>query len=234
MLVRITNRCRMGCRHCMINAAPDGEHMSLKTFEKVVDLIHQHQLMLLMVSGGEPLEHPQFFELMDLAKDIPIKTILSNGMFLEDPATKKKVLDLGIPLQITNDPRYYPKRIPKVDHSLLGYETHIQTITALGRAKDNDIPTNRLAPMCFNLRSLVRKYGFWDSVIYLRSMKKLCIPSINIDGSIIAGESSCCHRIGTIESSDQELVQNLQRMDCNCCGMEDALSPIYRQAIGVS
>jgi len=218
----------------MINADTDGEHMTLKTFEKIVDLIKQQRLMLLMVSGGEPLEHPQFFELMDMTKNIPVKTILSNGMFLEDPATKKKVLDLGIPLQITNDPRYYPKRIPKVDHSLLGYETHIRTITALGRAKENDIPTNRIAPMCFNLRSLTKKYGFWDSVRYLRSMKKFCIPSINIDGSIVVGEASCCYRIGTIESSDQELVQNLQRMDCNRCGMEDVLSPAHRQAIGVS
>lgn len=223
----------MGCSHCMVSATPDGEHMSLKTFEKVVGLIQRQQLMLLMVSGGEPLEHPQFFELMDLIKDILV-IILSNGMFLEDPATRDNVLSLDIPIQITNDPRYYPKRIPKFDHPLLNYETHIRTITTLGRAKENDIPTNRIAPMCFNLRSLVQKFGFWNSVKYLRSLKKLCIPSINIDGSIVVGEASCCYRIGTIESSDQELVQNLQRMDCNRCGMEDDLSPIHRQAIGIS
>lgn len=236
MLVRITNKCRMACSHCMIDATPDGEHMSVDTFIKVLALIKQYQLTFIMVSGGEPLEHPDFFELMDLTKDQNLPAIiLSNGMFLEDQVTRDRVLALETPVQITNDPRFYPKTISKFKHPLISYEDHIRTITTLGRAKENELVTNRIAPMCYNLRSFVRKLNcFWSSVFQLRTMGKLCSPSINIDGSISAGESSCCHRIGTIESADQELTQNLLQMKCNLCGMEDRLSPMYLQAIGIT
>lgn len=235
MLVRITNRCRMGCRHCMIEAGPDGEHMALDTFEKIIDLIDRRQLMLLMISGGEPLEHPQFFEMVKLAERVPVKVILSNGMFLADEDIRDRVLALDIPIQVTNDARFYPQRVPIIQHPNLGYEENIRTITTLGRAKTNDIKTNRIAPMCFNLRSIVRKFNcFWPSVMQLRSMNKMCIPSINVDGSIVVGESSCCYKIGTIESTDQELTQNLLSMECNQCGMEDGLSPMHLHAIGVT
>jgi len=218
----------------MIDATPDGEHMSVETFTKVLALIKQHQLMFITVSGGEPLEHPDFFELINLAKEQTTVIVLSNGMFLEDQATRDRVLELNVPLQITNDPRFYPKMISKFKHPLFGYEDHIRTIASLGRAKENGLVTNRIAPMCYNLRSFVRKLNcFWQSVFQLRTMGKFCSPSINIDGSISAGESSCCHRIGTIESSDRELTQNLLRMECNLCGMEDKLKPMYRQAIGL-
>lgn len=235
MLVRITNRCRMGCSHCMVEAGPDGDHMSLETFKKVVDLIERHDLMLLMISGGEPLEHPQFFEMIKLARSLPVKMILSNGMFLEDESLRDRVLALDLPVQITNDPRFYPRRVPIIQHPNVMYEDHIRTITALGRAVENDIPnTNRIAPMCFNLRSIVRQFRtFWPAVLQLRTMQKMCSPSINVDGSIVCGEAPSCFKIGTIESSDEELVQNLLSMDCNQCGMESQLEDRYRQAIGL-
>jgi sulfatase maturation enzyme AslB (radical SAM superfamily) len=60
MLIRVTNKCTMGCRHCMIEAsAPDGEHMTSEMFEKALDissLLYSHVILL---SGGEPFEHPR-------------------------------------------------------------------------------------------------------------------------------------------------------------------------------
>lgn len=32
MLIRITNRCMMGCNHCMVDATPEGEHMAFDTY----------------------------------------------------------------------------------------------------------------------------------------------------------------------------------------------------------
>lgn len=226
----------MGCNHCMVNATPDGAHMTVEVFNKSLDFIERNQLMLLMVSGGEPVDHPQFFELMDLVKgrDIPAKILLSNGMFLENEEVRTKVLALGMMVQVTNDPRYYPKRITKFEHPLVGYEDHIRTITALGRAKENDIPSDRLAPMCFNLRSCVRSLGnLQAAIMHLRMSEKFCTPSINVDGSMVAGEAPGCCKIGTVDSTNAELVENLKTMRCNRCGLEDGLAPMYRHAIGL-
>ncbi len=37
MLIQITNRCHMGCKHCMQDATPKGKHMNDETFEQVMD-----------------------------------------------------------------------------------------------------------------------------------------------------------------------------------------------------
>lgn len=235
MLVRITNSCRMGCSHCMIDATPDGQHMSVETFGKVLNFIRRNNFLLVMISGGEPTDHPDFFTIAEMARDSGLQPlILSNGMFLEDVPKRDKIISLGISIQITNDNRFYPNRIVEPEHPLLTYEHQIRIVTPIGRAKKNKLSAGRQSPLCFNLRSLVRNLkGFQQSVLYLRMNGKMCTPSINVDGTIVAGESSLCCPIGTIDSTDQELVDNISNMKCNKCGLEDNLTGIYRQAIGI-
>ena len=36
MLVRITNRCQMGCSHCFTDSTPEGQHMTHHTFEQAL------------------------------------------------------------------------------------------------------------------------------------------------------------------------------------------------------
>jgi len=233
MLVRITDCCRMGCTHCMVEAHPDGEHMAMENFAKSIDLAKRIDLPVLMISGGEPLEHPEFFEFAKLAKkNIKLVLLLTNGMFAEDEELTKRVLDLDLMIQITNDQRFYPKRVPKIIHPSVSYETHIRMITPLGRA--SEMLSTKQAPMCYNLRSVVRaKKNLQAGILLLRSLEKFCSPSINTDGSIVAGESSLCHKIGTVDSSDQELAEALMHMQCNRCGLEDKLSQPHREAIGL-
>jgi hypothetical protein len=240
MLVRITNCCRMQCPHCMINAEPDGEHMTTDVFAKALDFTRYFDYPIVQISGGEPVEHPQFFEIMWMAKGSGCSPIiLSNGMFLEDNDLTKKVLDLNIPVQITNDSRLYPKKIPCIEHELLFYEHQIQNLMPLGRAAkskiqmiETGIPWHR-APSCFNLRSLTRSVGtFRNAVLMLRKYQKFCSPSINIDGSVVAGESNLCHKIGHVDSDEQEITDNILDMECNVCDLEDNLSDKEAAALG--
>jgi len=221
----------------MVCANPDGEHMSLETFAKVLGFVVRYPLEVLMISGGEPLDHPDFFKMVEMAKEceLPLILILSNGMFAEDDELLEKVKALELPVQITNDPRFYPKRVKRIDHPLFTYEDTLRVLTPLGRAKDNDVNIDgRFAPMCFNLRSIVRSLGsFSSALLYLRQSAKFCTPSINVDGSIVGGESPTCYKIGTVESTEEELVENLLSVDCNRCGLEDGLEDKYREAIGL-
>jgi len=235
MLIRITNKCTMGCSHCMVEATPDGRHMSRETFEKALDFTQRYDMPVLMLSGGEPLEHPEFFDFVEMAKGAcEIVLVLSNGMFLEDENLRNKVLALNVLVQITNDPKYYPKRIPKFDHPNIAYEDALRLITPLGRAIENNIKGTQKAPMCYNLRSIVHATkDFHQTLGMMRFNQKMCSPSINVDGTVVAGESVQCCKIGTTESSDQELVTNLMTMHCNKCGLEDNLSSMHRSAIGL-
>jgi hypothetical protein len=94
--------------------------------------------------------------------------------------------------------------------------------------------STRKSPMCFNLSSVVRHLNnFNDGVLTLRHNGKMCTPYIEIDGSILAGESKFCKKIGTIDSTGDELVHNILNMKCNYCGLEDNLLDIAKNAIGI-
>lgn len=210
-------------------------------FDQSIKFLKYINPSCILVTGGEPLEHPNFFSYMEKLIELFGKNrviITSNGMFLSNETLTKKVLALGVFVQVTNDSRYYPKTINQTKkHKLLLYTTKIQCIYPTGRAKTNNIkPYGRNSPYCFNLRSIAihNAVSFKNAVKLLEKANKFCTPSIDIFGNVIAGESSSCYKIGTINDSDEQLLKNLKYMKCNRCGMEDNLSTLYRNYVNLN
>lgn len=224
----------MGCSHCMVDASPDGQNMSMETYEKVLDFIGRNNLLMVLLSGGEPLDHPEIFNMVRMAQGKGLEVaILSNGLFLSDPDLKRRVLELGALIQITNDPRFYPIRVNPEEHPEVAIETHIRCVSPFGRAIKNGIETQRQSPLCFNLRSLVRHFrDFRKAVIRLRFMGKMCTPSVNIDGTLVAGEAPSCSSFGTVEDSNLALTNQLAELRCSRCGLLNNLGNEHREAIG--
>jgi hypothetical protein len=225
----------MGCSHCMVEATPDGEHMLRDTYDKALDFNICYDPSLIFLSGGEPTDHPTFLEYLWLARryrslgKVLYVLVASNGMFLEDESYTKEIIKMGIPFQITNDPRFYPKEIKKIDHPLFTYEDTLRLVSPMGRALSNKLDTARQTPLCFNLRSLCRNYqDFGKAVSHLRSIIKMCAPSVNVDGSLVAGEAPGCYKIGTIESTPEEIIYNMNRMKCGKCLLYKNLTGVYQ------
>ncbi len=60
----------MGCSHCMINATLNNQDfMTKETFRQAVAFSKEYDLSFVLISGGEPLEHPEFFDFVQIAKD---------------------------------------------------------------------------------------------------------------------------------------------------------------------
>jgi MoaA/NifB/PqqE/SkfB family radical SAM enzyme len=217
----------------MIDAGPDGGHMSMDTYKAVLNFIEWTGIPIIMISGGEPLQHPDALEMVVMAKNEGLKTVLlSNGTFLEDAELTEKIIALNIIVQITNDERFYPRRIPIVDHPNFCYTDKIRIVTPIGRAVTNKLDTNRSSPLCFNLRSIARRIGnFKAALMNLRMVGKMCTPSINIDGTISAGESNFCSSFGTVYDREN-LAEKIFELTCNKCGLADQLDPMYKRAIG--
>jgi len=80
---QITDRCNLRCRHCYIG---DGLHQDLlyKKILKILKEFEEIQGLRLLLSGGEPLLHPHFWEINDILRDYSFRSVLlSNGTLID-------------------------------------------------------------------------------------------------------------------------------------------------------
>lgn len=258
MLIKITNYCSMGCSHCMENSTVAGEHMTRETFTAALGLTERLEgdawrsgiPKVLLLSGGEATEHPDvewFLETAISRYDVVI--LITNGMWLDDPALRAKILRpewQRLLVQVTNDPRFYPKQPTAVptDDPRVGFVPSLTHLIPLGRMKPararagTDGLRVARAPTSFNLRSLTRSLGDVRAALtMLRAraaigMSGNCSPSISADGTIVAGETSNCFVIGDVHSTAEQVTRALVSMQCNKCGLVGGLSQEHKIAIG--
>ena len=83
LLLTVTNRCNLWCRHCYVDQK--NEFMSFDTFRKAVDEFYRMGGLKLMISGGEPLMHPEILEFLRYARKFPFRIVLlTNGYMVTD------------------------------------------------------------------------------------------------------------------------------------------------------
>lgn len=246
MLLHITDKCSLGCPHCLGDYKPDGEHMSSEVFKDAIDfIIKTNPIIHVTVTGGEPTEHPDFVEFMDIlisalkkkTDNVPkMITITTNGFWcLEHPDDARKIINTGteiikVNFQVSTDKRYYP--IPLDTNNPLWKENGfvlcedcVTHIYPQGRALSNKIPYQSKAPRCFNFRSFMKtvepKSGFMNK-LEMATMGLLmkgytCTPSIGIHGEIIPGESRLCPPAASIYDDMDTIEQKLTNFRCHKC-----------------
>jgi uncharacterized radical SAM superfamily Fe-S cluster-containing enzyme len=80
-VIEITDRCNLTCPTCYAGSSPTyGRHRTLEEVKKMLDtiVINEKEPDVVQISGGEPTLHPQFFEILDYAKTLPIKHLMLN------------------------------------------------------------------------------------------------------------------------------------------------------------
>ena len=103
MLIQITNRCHMGCPHCMQESGPHGKHMTEEIFAKVLEFCRNARPMVANITGGEPTEHPDWRHMTLSLLALPsvkIVSILTNGAWIEDDKTR---IDMAKLIRSAND-----------------------------------------------------------------------------------------------------------------------------------
>lgn len=229
MLIKITDVCKMECIHCCENSLPTGTYMAWETFTQSIQKAKSLSVHAILISGGEPTEHPYFIDymkyLINFFRGEMVKiVVLSNGMFLSNEKLAGEALELDCEYQITNDERYYPKKINIIEHPKLVYEFEIRHVCSMGRAKDNNIEHGKRSGMkCFNLRTVSRQKGsLKEAIQFLEfSGKGFCVPSVNVNGDIKPGEFSSCKSVGNVWTLNNILYDNIKSMPldaCDICG----------------
>jgi uncharacterized radical SAM superfamily Fe-S cluster-containing enzyme len=80
-LIEITDQCNLTCPVCYSESSPGRlTHRSMEQIEFMLDCVvrNEGEPDVVQISGGEPTIHPQFFQVLDLAKSKPIKHLMVN------------------------------------------------------------------------------------------------------------------------------------------------------------
>lgn len=257
MLIKITDKCSMGCSHCLNDCNSNGKHMSFETLEKVIRFnFDRAGNSPILISGGEPTEHPDFknfigyiltyktFEDVLKPKKFPPITVTTNGLWLTKNMdfikTLEKAPDVSddIMFQVVIDDRYYPTH---VDENILSSSElitvchNVPSIYPQGRALQNNIPWNRKSSNCFNVRAIAKQLNnptFNDIIVMQNLRGHLCTPHIDIDGNIKLGESKLCPVCSNICKLDKEIIDDIINFQCHQCDfINETLPPLYRKFV---
>lgn len=256
MLLCITEKCSMGCSHCMDNATPNGKHMTLETLENSLDfIIRNNAYHSIIVTGGETTEHPAFTFFMgyiigELAKRnlTSMVTVLTNGFWLleseENLKCAKQMVqgskNVHVQFQVSTDERFYPKKLDTTkriwrEKGFVLCKDCVEQVYPMGRAKTNNIPWQAKASKCFNIRALAKQLPnpTIESVVMALLMKmKFCTPMIHIDGGISLGESTLCPICASIYDDEKDIIQKIKDFKCDGCSeINDKLPMLYRRFV---
>ena len=247
MLISITERCRMGCSHCMDGATPEGNDMDMQTFKDAIKFFNSYGALVMLITGGEPTENPLYMDMLEYALEntAPITQIVltTNAMNLvNNKEAQLKLLSLSakygrLQIQVTHVPQYYPIHLdfsePFFQNPPVMLCDEIESMYPQGRAVENRYASNAKASKCFNIRSAVRSYkDLADASKMLAARGKFCTPRVNWNGDLKLGESKLCPTVATIYDDQKSLIEKICDFRCDKCGLNKNLPIQYRHAIG--
>jgi radical SAM protein with 4Fe4S-binding SPASM domain len=93
----VTRRCRYSCRHCRANADISSEDkLSTSECKKIIKAIAKYNKAILILTGGEPMERKDIYELIRYARKIGLRPVLATCGYLIDEKTILKLKKAGV------------------------------------------------------------------------------------------------------------------------------------------
>lgn len=123
--LQITKRCNLRCKHCFVGEWGEVD-LPIDKIDRILKDFEEMQGLRLLLTGGEPLLHPQFDKINNLLPKLAFRKILfTNGLILtEDWLNKLKVQEIQISLD----------GMKEGHESLRGKNTFDRTLSAIKRA----------------------------------------------------------------------------------------------------
>jgi MoaA/NifB/PqqE/SkfB family radical SAM enzyme len=78
--IELTYHCNLNCYYCYNDRAKRGKPLSLSQYRTLLEDLARMQTLFLMLTGGEPMVHPHFFEIGAMTKDLGfVVRVRTNG-----------------------------------------------------------------------------------------------------------------------------------------------------------
>lgn len=256
MMLKITERCTMGCSHCLNDSKPDGRDMSIQVYKDSLDFLRDNHLgETLIITGGEPTECGCFDDMMEYLLNYVKEyhcfghiTFTTNGELIsqdfrrfQDYIRRAESINLLLDFQVSADVRYYPRRVPvhkRVfrEKGFILCDDCVDHMYPQGRARTNNLPwsvKDVKASKCFNVRAIAKQrphFSLADIERTLMSKMHVCTPHIAVDGSIKLGESDLCPACSSIYDEPKTITEKIMAFKCSGCDfINDKLPELYRQ-----
>lgn len=213
----------MGCSHCMQCSTPDGGNMTTGIFLEAVKFAERSNVHVMLITGGEPTEHPDFEDIVAVCcRKFIMVIITTNGMWIDDPDkvhTMKCLFDKydNLTMQVTNISKYYPKtvdtqRIEDLFGHNVAFETNHLNLLALGRAsQDPDLikeSEGSLGTMsCFSSALVSAQLPYQMAIANMESRGKFCHPLIDYRGYLHWSESCQCPSFAHLSDGFDEIIR---------------------------
>ena len=143
--LQITARCNLNCRHCY-RGTPEPTDVTLEQIKYILQEFQQMQGLRLIISGGEPLLHPDFWAINDMLPHFGFRSILlSNGARIDkETAPRLNVHDVQISLDGMKESHDYLRgkgsfalAVDAINElRLLGKDVSVATMVHAGNLED--------------------------------------------------------------------------------------------------
>ena len=95
LFFELTNRCNLRCRHCGSSCSTTGQMLSVRDVAQTLESVLPEQPMICL-TGGEPLLHPDFFEIAACVRDPGFHWGMTTNATLIDDATAQRLRRAGM------------------------------------------------------------------------------------------------------------------------------------------
>jgi radical SAM protein with 4Fe4S-binding SPASM domain len=84
----LTRRCRFNCQHCRADAerAAPRDELSTEQWKRILDSVAAYEKCVIIMTGGEPLERPDIFDLIRHGRDLGLRMVMATcGYAIDEP-----------------------------------------------------------------------------------------------------------------------------------------------------
>jgi len=166
--INITNKCSHKCPWCY-NKSIETNHITLSEYREVLSKLKDIGIHQITITGGEPLEHPNFLEIIELSKDFPVVHLCSNGDLINERVVKELKINNVKQVQFNYQGSGVHNQIHGTKHN--SYKNQIKSIKMLKEANIEVVATITVAKYNFDyLDKIVKeideleieRFRFWE------------------------------------------------------------------------
>lgn len=131
----MTKACNLNCTFCVSSTLENARWLEFETYERIAAELFPTASRLSICSGGEPLLYPRIRDVLRIAGDHGVKTLMvSNGMLLKEDVREWMVADQTLGIYYVSFDGSTKEVLERIRRGAR-FETIVENVTALSRRR---------------------------------------------------------------------------------------------------